>query len=67
MTLTPQEYAMANAETLLGLLEQGDRGICLACDETSDCTEGDVENLPCPSCGLHKFWSAEQLMLYIPS
>ena len=66
MTLTPQEYAMANSDVLLSMLEFGDQGICLACDEITDCPEGDLEYGTCPSCGIRKFFAAEQLILYIP-
>jgi len=64
MTLTPQEYAKANIGLILDLMAQ-DQGICLACDDITECPEGDLEYGACPSCGARKFFAAEQLILYV--
>jgi len=38
-------------------------GICLACGETRDCCEPDARGYECESCGSHKVYGTEELLL----
>lgn len=49
------EFAMALSENY--------EGFCLACGKTQSCVEPDARRYECESCGAHKVYGAEELVM----
>jgi len=58
-----REYKLTRSRILAAVEADSGIGFCLACGAERDGCEPDAQNYECESCGEHRVFGAEELML----
>ena len=61
----PRKYKVTLQQVLAAIEADDNLGFCLACGAEAYCVEPDARKYECESCGEHKVYGAEELLLIV--